>query len=237
MNQIVYNIYNHDDFEELQLQILEDLKVIVPNTCASIFLTDEKERRLFREPVCYPEKYAGLERGQETSFFHWFAWKTQPTIMKRSEMMEDEEFMYSQEYKEEFEPYGVFYAIYVILAGENKSLGMLVMYRDSESGDFDEEDCFWLEQLGPHLRQRLLKERKRKRAETTPKGEVLKKRFGFTARETEIVEYIIRGASNSDIIEEVNISPNTLKSHLQNIYRKTGVKSRHQLIMDLRNYR
>lgn len=48
----------------------------------------------------------------------------------------------------------------------------------------------------------------------------------LTAREKEILIAIASGASNSDIAAECFISPNTVKTHLYNIYKKIGVKNR-----------
>ena len=48
----------------------------------------------------------------------------------------------------------------------------------------------------------------------------------LTAREKEILIAIASGASNGDIAAECFISPNTVKTHLYNIYKKIGVKNR-----------
>jgi len=53
--------------------------------------------------------------------------------------------------------------------------------------------------------------------------------FGLTRREREIVEKLLEGKSDREIGEELYISPRTVDTHLQNIYRKCNVSSRVQL--------
>jgi DNA-binding CsgD family transcriptional regulator len=61
-------------------------------------------------------------------------------------------------------------------------------------------------------------------------------RFGLSPREAEIAGLVLSGRSNRDIAAEIYISPETVKKHIANIYQKTGVKSRLQL-MNLRLHR
>ncbi|WP_431026824.1 response regulator transcription factor [Lysinibacillus sp. LZ02] len=50
-----------------------------------------------------------------------------------------------------------------------------------------------------------------------------------TEREEEILEYICRGYKNIDIAKQLFVSENTVKKHLQNLYRKFQVTSRTEL--------
>jgi DNA-binding CsgD family transcriptional regulator len=54
----------------------------------------------------------------------------------------------------------------------------------------------------------------------------LVQKAGFTARELDVARLLLDGASTKEIREKFYITPNTLKSHLRNIYRKTGVHNR-----------
>jgi DNA-binding CsgD family transcriptional regulator len=54
--------------------------------------------------------------------------------------------------------------------------------------------------------------------------------FDLTRREHEIVELIQEGKSNQEIEDALYISFNTVKNHIYNIYQKTGVNSRTQLL-------
>jgi DNA-binding NarL/FixJ family response regulator len=54
----------------------------------------------------------------------------------------------------------------------------------------------------------------------------IKERSSLTGREGEILALLLKGNSNKEIADLTYVSTETVKSHLQNIYRKLGVKSR-----------
>lgn len=53
----------------------------------------------------------------------------------------------------------------------------------------------------------------------------------LTKKEKEILNFYVQGKSSKDIIQDANITENTLKYHNRNIYSKLGVNSRKQLLM------
>lgn len=52
----------------------------------------------------------------------------------------------------------------------------------------------------------------------------------LTPREAQVLELVCRGLNNPDIAATLSISENTVKRHLNNIFRKTGNKNRYELI-------
>ena len=59
------------------------------------------------------------------------------------------------------------------------------------------------------------------------------KDFGFlnlTKRENAIINLVSKGAKNAEIAEQLHISPNTVKTHLYSIFRKTQSRNRVELI-------
>lgn len=52
----------------------------------------------------------------------------------------------------------------------------------------------------------------------------------LSPREAEVVGLIVAGLSNAEISERLVISPNTLKSHIRQAYRKMGVTTRAQAV-------
>jgi len=62
-------------------------------------------------------------------------------------------------------------------------------------------------------------------------------KYAITARECEIIAKVIQGKSNLDIANDLFISLATVKTHLHNIYSKTGVDSRFDLLARIRSDR
>ncbi len=60
--------------------------------------------------------------------------------------------------------------------------------------------------------------------------DILFRKYDVSKREKEIIELLLKGSSNREIADTLFISPNTVKTHIKNIYRKLGVKNRVQLI-------
>jgi len=52
----------------------------------------------------------------------------------------------------------------------------------------------------------------------------------LSTKEKEIVALVCKGLSNEEIAKSLNLSCNTVKSHLNRIFKKAGVKSRGELI-------
>ncbi|MCP4897087.1 MAG: hypothetical protein GY906_08935, partial [bacterium] len=61
------------------------------------------------------------------------------------------------------------------------------------------------------------------------------KRFGLSPRECEIIDLVYQGRSNAEIADQLFISIRTVTTHLSNIYQKTGIKSRVQLLTSIRD--
>ncbi|WMS41383.1 response regulator transcription factor [Acuticoccus sp. MNP-M23] len=54
----------------------------------------------------------------------------------------------------------------------------------------------------------------------------LSERFGLTQRESEVLNWIVKGKSNRDIAEILTLNPGTVNKHLEKILAKLGVENR-----------
>lgn len=54
--------------------------------------------------------------------------------------------------------------------------------------------------------------------------------MGVTAREYEVLEHLAKGQTNKEIARALELSPNTVKTHLSSLYEKLGARRRTQAI-------
>lgn len=54
--------------------------------------------------------------------------------------------------------------------------------------------------------------------------------LGLTPRECQILEQLASGRSNKELARSLNISPNTVKTHIAALYAKLGVRNRVEAI-------
>jgi DNA-binding CsgD family transcriptional regulator len=57
--------------------------------------------------------------------------------------------------------------------------------------------------------------------------------YGLSAREQEVVEFVVRGASTRQISQALYVTENTVQKHLQNVFDKVGVRNRQALVKQL----
>ena len=59
----------------------------------------------------------------------------------------------------------------------------------------------------------------------------VKKRYNMTPREFQIAKSVCQGLNNEEIAKQLNIMPDTVKTHIRNIYRKTWVHNKISMLL------
>ncbi len=55
-------------------------------------------------------------------------------------------------------------------------------------------------------------------------------KLGITNREADVLRLVAAGRSNKEIAAHLHLSPRTVEKHVENLLRKTGSRSRTQLV-------
>jgi DNA-binding CsgD family transcriptional regulator len=58
--------------------------------------------------------------------------------------------------------------------------------------------------------------------------------LGISAREREVLELLAAGRSNKEIARQLDVSPNTVKTHVGKLFEKLGVRRRTEAILRAR---
>lgn len=64
---------------------------------------------------------------------------------------------------------------------------------------------------------------------------VIARKYDLSTREEEVLNLLNQGQSNPQIAGELSISENTVKRHINHIFRKTETQSRHEIIFKISN--
>lgn len=140
-------------------------------------------------------------------------------------------------YKKVYKPNNWHYALQIVIARHKKFLGAATFYRTIGKEDFHYDDIFVLDMLKDHLAYRLeqyYKSGDRGVKKLTVTAAVTE--YGLTRREHTILRCLMAGEDNAAICEKLVITPNTLKKHILNIYRKMGIKNRVQLFKIVKEF-
>ncbi|MGV4987268.1 response regulator transcription factor [Streptomyces sp. NRAIS4] len=82
--------------------------------------------------------------------------------------------------------------------------------------------------LSPSVQRRLLE--RLSQPEAGPPATTEAPPDGLTARETEVLLLIAEGLSNQEIARKLHVSTATVKTHINNLFAKTGLKDRAQAV-------
>jgi DNA-binding NarL/FixJ family response regulator len=83
--------------------------------------------------------------------------------------------------------------------------------------------------LSPSIQRRLLERLSGPEPEPQPAA-AAESPDGLTARETEVLLLIAEGLSNQEIARKLHVSTATVKTHINNLFAKTGLKDRAQAV-------
>ncbi|MTI60795.1 MAG: helix-turn-helix transcriptional regulator [Firmicutes bacterium] len=179
--------------------------------------------------IDYIKYYQFLDPMKEKTF-------NQPEPTKSTKIMNYQEWQTTEYFSDFIQPNGFYYSCGIDLHYKEKLLATLSLFRDRHSPDFSAKELYFFHILKPHLGNQLYKliviESKDSSRYTNYSQLIgqLADKFGLSTREAEVVNLVIKGATNQEIADSLFISINTVKKHLYKIFNKTNSASRTELI-------
>ncbi len=147
-------------------------------------------------------------------------------LVNIDEVIAESELLQSDYYRSFMAPLGHRHVTDLYFRRDGEVVAIMTLLRSTESGPFSAQELTLLRSLQPFLQYSL-------NATYVPARQsqrnALQGRYGLTARELDVVEQVVGGASNKRIAQELSLSLATVKTHLQHIFAKMQVASRTEM--------
>ena len=241
--EIIQRVYAVNSVDEVENVTLSCLRTLIPAKQGIIFISQKEEcannpSGLYRpcvsgEPAYFIEEFLSGEYldGQESEFFfsgkHYLGHNTETA--RDSDQISEEYLVNTKIYQDMYIPQGIHYVLRSLLVHNGVFIGSIELFNSKEQGDFTDRQLELLSTIAPYIATRLgvLLEEENERIEIDAfDKQKWRALYGLTTRELEVLSLIIKGNKDEHIVEDLFISPATLKKHLSNIYHKVGVNDR-----------
>lgn len=235
LNNLIYKIYTTEDSDLMQQRFLEQLKLIIDFDCAEFYLTDLEDANRFVKRVSDGCEVTGNKLFVDLLKQGSFVFNGKTIVFRMTDILRGDDLFTYPCFCEHMKPQNLAYAIFLVVGDGQDCMGLITLYRAVGKEDFDADDVYVLDLMKDHLVYRLSVERAERDAiqEKLTVTEATEQ-FGLTKRESGILRRLMQGQNNNQISEELNISVNTLKKHVLNIYRKLNINNRVQLFKSIK---
>lgn len=236
INNILLEIYSMDDVKDIAAKFLKLIRVLVPYSQGYFIIFDEDQEidvaNSAFEGVSEEVKKQYIETFYDLDYVKYMFGFTKTVAFKDTDIMDDELREKTEFYQDFLRPWNIPYAGGILLVKEERSLGVLNLFRSEELGDLKEKDIRVLDILKDHLTNILYSTSQESSAVDGRKSVSVEEmeRYNLSKREKEIMELLLEGYTNIEISEKLFISASTVKKHVYNIFTKMGINSRMQLM-------
>lgn len=239
----LYRINSSTTVDALEKETLECLMILTPCSQATAFIAAETEgRNSYARPYVVGEKAHFIDefctgKYDNDAYFRGFGVFPATKVFRDTDLMPDEYREGTQLYQNIYAKQNLHYALRAYLVHNQKIVGNISLFNSKERGNFSDRSVSILTQMAPHIALKLgeLLEREGNAiAHLDAESEAIRKRFGLTLREQEVVRSLFTGETDRAIAEKLCISVSTLKKHIYNAYKKIGVNNRIQLYAAIR---
>lgn len=125
---------------------------------------------------------------------------------------------------------GLYWGVNLYAWHQGRNLGDMRIWRDRRRENFSQDELHLLDMLQPAFVTALARAQGRKSGDA-PTMNPLSQRL--TTREQETARLVMLGLADKEIARRLNISPTTVRTHLDNAFRKVGVGTRAALVHKL----
>jgi DNA-binding CsgD family transcriptional regulator len=232
-NDFLLEIYYIDDIKQFGDKCMKLIKLFIPYEQGHFIVIDNEGNVDAGNSV-----FVNMDKVMQKEFIEKYYQKdylnylypfSKTMSFRDTDLMNDEKRRNSEMYLKFIRPQRLDMGCGLIVMKDGKVLAQMNMLRKAGSPDVSDHEIEILNTFKEHFEKNIFHYKSKKVQKYIDiKGS--KDVFHLSNREREIVELVAEGCSNIEIGDRLNIASSTVKKHISNIFDKTGVNKRIQLI-------
>jgi len=239
INEFACSMTKLDDIEELRTFFLEQIQTVIPHKKAFFDLGYLQDgNAIFFDPTSLnmtnSELNAYYDHYLASDYIAWMLPSNHSVLYRDSDIITDSARERTDIYQHWMKPMGVYYSIGSTLFDNGILYGSITLFRASDQ-DFTDEEMYILQLLTEHITASFTRKYPNgiRKSLSCKCDDGLIEKYHITIRENEIISLIFKGLSNREIANNLYITENTVKKHINTIFRKLNVRTRTQLVHNL----
>lgn len=237
INQILLELYVIDSFDMLTKKVMRVIEMLIPYTKGWFLMLDDDQN--IDDKMSY---FVGFDEDAIEKYVHKFYQEdyikylydlsSETVVYRDTDILTNELRSNTGFYRSYLKSEDIIYGCGIMIMYQRKIIGFFNLFRNEKYGDFCEKDLYILEILKKHLENITQRVMQTCRFNSFVQNNLqdFAEAYHLTRREEKILTLIHEGFSNQRIAEELFISVSTVKKHVYNIFGKTNVSNRNQLL-------
>lgn len=237
INNILLDLYTIDDINIFAQKIMRVIRMLIPYSKGNFLMLDEDKQIIEKQSYFAEfEKEAQLEyirKYYDKDYIKYLFDITYETCVYRdTNILEESIRTNSIFYKDYLKPEGIDFGCGIIIVKNGRIVGLLSLFRASAYKDFTDKELYILNVIKKHVENMVSKLTLLYRGQKSQDKVLVtfSKEYNLTKREKDVLGLINKGYSNKEIADRLFISLSTVKKHIYNLFEKTQVQNRSQLI-------
>jgi DNA-binding CsgD family transcriptional regulator len=148
--------------------------------------------------------------------------KRYEVAIRATDVLKQEELIKTEFYNDFLKKDGLCWGVNLYAWQANRNLGDMRIWRDSRRENFSENDLRMLDMIQPAFANALARAREHTAPNITTPSLIIQ----LSPREKETAQLVAQGFSDKEIARHLNIATTTVRTHLENAFRKTGASNR-----------
>ena len=237
LNEIAYNISFIYSFDDMRKTVLDRLNMLIGFHGAVFSLVDNHE---VTNSISYNIDDKNIDLYEKNysngNPLYWLLISGYNMAYLQTELLTEEAMEQSNIYHNFYLPCRFKYAMGMNIVFREEVVGLVTFSEKKEGMTLQREiSLSWISFINIWPTDFTMKIKKATRDISLLKDIMrrISREFGLTGRESELLDYAVRGYSNEKIAGLMNISVNTVKKHFHSLYEKMHVTNRVQLLQGL----